>query len=305
MTQQQAEIAISKPIPTTEDEWLALRQSFQRHGFVYLKDFFTPEETRLLTTWAEEISAQSRKAMESATAQDLTLEEYILANPTAPVVVPEARDPTQICRAEDFVTPTFDAFLSIPKKVAEVMKSLFGEEYIVFKDKLNFKWPGGGAFPPHQDFPAYQFLDATFHATAMLTIDPASVENGCLRVPRDWISKVEGDKQVDQEKLAIGRAVLPFHKGGKSNGNILEEYSDRMEWMCLNTEPSELVIFSSFVPHYSEVNDSNKPRRAMFLTYNRQAEGLQRDKYYHTKRHDQKNPMFHIATPTQHDASMM
>jgi len=284
---------------------LALRQSFQRQGFVYLKQFFTPDEVRLLTSWAEEISSKSRKAMNDAAAAGETLESFILNNPTVPVVVPEAKDVTQICRAEDFVTPSFDPFLSLPKKIAETMGNLFGEDYIVFKDKLNFKWPGGGAFPPHQDYPAYEFLDSTFHATAMLTIDPASIENGCLRVPKDWVSKVEGDKSVDQEKLAVGRAVLPYHKGGKSNGNILEEYSDRMDWICLNTEPSELVIFSSFVPHYSEVNDSNKPRRAMFLTYSRLAEGHQRDKYYHAKRHDQKNPMFHIATPTQHDSMAM
>lgn len=55
------------------------------------------------------------------------------------------------------------------------------EHVFLFKDKLNFKGPGGGGFLAHQDASAYATL-ASRHVSALVAIDAATEENGALQV---------------------------------------------------------------------------------------------------------------------------
>jgi len=176
---------------------------------------------------------------------------------------------------------------------------LLNEPYVLFKDKLNFKWPGGGAFPPHQDFPAYEMFGPREHVTAMVCIDPATLENGCLQVAKNWRETFSKEPALDPEELEAGHAVLPYVLGGKKHGSIQSEYSDKIEWLPLVASPGDVILISSFIPHYSEPNHSNQARRAFFFTNSRLLEGDHRRAYYHTKRQDPDNPLFHFATPTK------
>lgn len=57
---------------------------------------------------------------------------------------------------------------------------------MLFKEKINFKLPGGGGFLAHQDSVAYIGL-AKQHISAMVAVDAAVEENGCLFVaPGRW-----------------------------------------------------------------------------------------------------------------------
>jgi len=44
-----------------------------------------------------------------------------------------------------------------------------------------------------------------------------------------------------------------------------------------------LFFFDGYLPHRSDANNSHKNRRAMFLTYNKQAEGDFHKQYYEAK----------------------
>ena len=118
----------------------------------------------------------------------------------------------------------------------------------------------------------------------MVCVDPATLENGCLQVDPNWTG---------------GKNILPYMLGGSSHGSIQPEHSKNIAWLPLETSPRDLVLISSYVPHYSEVNNSSKPRRAMLFTHNRLKEGDHRVAYYYAKRHDPHNPVFHFATPTK------
>ena len=59
---------------------------------------------------------------------------------------------------------------------------LFGEPAVLFKDKINFKLPGGGGFKPHQDQQAGWSVYADLFITAMVSLDSTSEENGCLEL---------------------------------------------------------------------------------------------------------------------------
>ena len=71
--------------------------------------------------------------------------------------------------------------------ISPYLELLTGEKWVLFKDKLNFKWPGGGGFTCHQDYPAYDLLGPAEHITAMIVIDDATDENGCLQVAENWV----------------------------------------------------------------------------------------------------------------------
>lgn len=209
------------------------------------------------------------------------------------VVVPEGSNPHQVCRVEDMLTASRELASFVEEEITPRVCELMGEEYLVFKDKLNFKWPGGGAFAPHQDFPAYDSFKPRSHVTVMLTIDPATPANGCLEFAANYRSLLGHGTDADSSSRKDLGCLFPFD--GEA---IRRDYVDRMNWRSVSTKPADLVFFDSFVPHRSHINRSDRSRRAMFITYNRAAEGEWRNLYYQAKRDDPTNRMFHHATPT-------
>lgn len=301
-----AKIAEPVAVPKTPEDFAAAREFYTKNGFLYFKDFFNDAEVKAIREWTDMLGDRSAEILVKSIETGVSLEKLVAADPNVPVIVPEKENKAKVCRIEDYMTPHLSAqYLKHADKVREFIGTVFEEPYALFKEKVNFKWPGGGAFPPHQDYPAYGFLAPTTHATAMVTVDPATQENGCLQVALNWTESLKGMDGLDAEKLSNGVATVPFYEGGPDNGNIKTVYTDKMDWVEVRSKPSELLIFSSFVPHRSFVNGCSQSRRAMFLTHNRLAEGEQRTNYYDKKRNDPNNPMFHIATPTTHDASNM
>ncbi len=290
---EKAPIALSPA--TTLNEWQKQKAFFHENGYLWIKDFFSEEQVRLLQCWADEVNDASQTILTWTYKTGKPAQSI----PGTLIIVPEARDPLQVCRAEDMLTCYPDLHNFIAGTLCSYIGRLMSEPYVLFKDKINFKWPGGGAFPPHQDFPAYDFFGPREHVTAMVSIDPATLENGCLHVAKNWKETYVGDADVDQEKLKEGRAVLPYITGGSAHGSIQKKYSDKITWIPLETSPRDLVLINSFVPHYSEPNRSTKSRRAMFFTHNKLREGDHRRAYYHAKRNDPENPAFHFATPTK------
>lgn len=280
-------------------EWDEQKAFLQKNGYLVLKNFFSKEQVHLLQNWADEIHLESKLLLELSQKSGYSVQELAKTLPQALIVVPESSDPKQACRAEDMLTcyPELHAFVA--GTIVPYLGCLMGESYVLFKDKLNFKWPGGGAFPPHQDFPAYDFFGPRIHITAMIAIDAATIENGCLQVADDWCETFRGDPLIGQEELAEGRCVIPYIEGGKNHGSIQSQFSDKIKWIPIEANPGDVVLITSFVPHYSEPNRSSNPRRAMLFTLNRLAEGDHRRSYYHVKRHDFDNPAFHFATPTK------
>lgn len=285
-------------IQACSGEWSEQKSFLERHGYLVLKNFYSEPQVRLLKQWADEIHRESELLLEFAQKSDRSIGELAHSLPQTLIVIPEADNPKQVCRAEDMLT-CYPALRSLVEGTIVAYASAFlNEPYVLFKDKLNFKWPGGGAFSPHQDFPAYDFFGPRIHLTAMIAIDSATLENGCLQVAADWREVFANDPEIEAEALELGRAILPYIEGGKAHGSIQKKFADRIEWVPLECEPGDVILITSFVPHYSEPNRSALPRRAMLFTLNRQVEGDHRTAYYQKKRLDYDNPAFHFATPT-------
>src|SRR4026209_2642946 len=99
---------------------------------------------------------------------------------------PAAGRDKMLARIETFVPfrAGLGRFVSGPR-LLELLSECAGEPVVLFKDKINFKLPGGAGFAPHQDAPAYAAFGVEHHVTLMVPIDPFTAENGALEMARD------------------------------------------------------------------------------------------------------------------------
>ncbi len=138
--------------------------------------------------------------------------------------------------------------------------ALFGEPAVLYKEKVNYKYPGGAGFAPHQDATAYRFVD--HHISAMVPLDSATVASGCLYV-------APGHK----------RGILP-----NTRGCLDDAVAAELDWTPVEVFPGDVLLFDSYAPHKSESNTTSAPRRALYLTYNARSAGDFRDRYYADKK---------------------
>jgi ectoine hydroxylase-related dioxygenase (phytanoyl-CoA dioxygenase family) len=136
---------------------------------------------------------------------------------------------------------------------------LFGEPAVLFKDKINFKMPGGGGFESHQDVQAGWSRYAMIHITALIAIDQSTRANGCLEV-------VPGFHQQD----LIGDEWKPL-----TDKDVPDE-----RFVLVEAEPGDAVLFDSYAPHRSGSNQTSAARRVLYVTYNKSSEGSQLPRYY-------------------------
>jgi hypothetical protein len=67
-------------------------------------------------------------------------------------------------------------------KLLDAVSQLLGEPAVPFKDKINFNTAGGDGFRPHQERQPGWSVYARLLVTALVSIDEATPENGCLEL---------------------------------------------------------------------------------------------------------------------------
>lgn len=275
------------------------RDVFRREGILVLRDFFSSKEAMAFAHLSDEMGAAAEALLREAVTNGKPLTDLLTERPRDLIVVPEATDPTKICRFEYLLGSHAEFRALVETRIAPVIEGLTGERFIPFKDKENEKHPGGGAFGPHQDFAAYRSFGPRYNVTAMVSVDPATCENGCLEFACGWSGFPDAHPNAVEERIGE-RALLRFEDGGSRNGDIVQEIADVLDWRPVETAPTDLVIFDSFAPHRSSPNGSAVSRRAMFLTFNAEREGDWYERYYAEKRANLDDPKFHVSTPTIH-----
>jgi ectoine hydroxylase-related dioxygenase (phytanoyl-CoA dioxygenase family) len=149
------------------------------------------------------------------------------------------------------------------EEMIQRISELFGEPAVLFKEKINFKMPGGNGFTPHQDAQAGWNDYASLFITVLIAIDESTVENGCLELAAGH-----------HQRGLIGELWKP----------LTEENMNGMDFISVPTKPGDAVFFDSYAPHRSGPNLTDCPRRVLYLTYNRRSEGDSRIQYYADKR---------------------
>jgi ectoine hydroxylase-related dioxygenase (phytanoyl-CoA dioxygenase family) len=142
------------------------------------------------------------------------------------------------------------AIANHPKLLA-VVSRLLGAEATMFQDMALIKPPNGREKPWHQDHAYFELTPETRVVGVWIALDPAGIENGCMRVMPGWHRGRKywhfqiRDLQIcdsEMEGLQNHRVAVPLEPGG-----------------CL--------IFDSYIPHGTPSNFTASRRRALQFHY--------------------------------------
>lgn len=221
--------------------------AFARDGYVVLRGFFRADDMAKIVAWTNEL-----ERLPEAPGRHWVYREDSLTSPGQRIIQ----------RIENFYPhhAAFAAFLDGPLR--GLADQLFGEPAVLFKDKINFKKPGGDGFKPHQDQQAGWGAYADLFITAMVSIDTSTPENGCLEFAPGH-----------HKRGLIGAEWKPLTPADMTG----------MTFMAYPTEPGDIVLFDSYAPHQSGPNRTATERRILYITYNRRSAGDHRVQYYADK----------------------
>ena len=189
---------------------------FVEHGWVLTRDLDVRGVADLVR-WVDEVSSWPDDAGEWLHYRELT------------------DDGPKLCRTENFV-PFHDglrALLTTGSMLATA-SALLGEPAVLYKEKINYKLAGGAGYAPHQDAPAYRFVET--HVSCMVAVDDSLIDNGCLEVASG----------MHHELLATDDA-----------GCIAADIVDTLTWMPVEVRAGQTLWFHSRTPHRSGPNTSS------------------------------------------------
>ena len=219
---------------------------FNRNGYVVLKNILTNETKDTLKRYVKEIEYKQQCSKylhqfekDSNNNQVLCRTEYIVNNHKG---------------MNNLITTGF---------IPEIVSKVFNKPVILFKEKINYKYPNTGGYNPHQDITAYP--GSHNHITCMINLCDTNENNG-------------------------GLSFSPLMANGYHSKSILKNdrgiinNADKLNWVNCPTEFGDIVLFNSYIPHKSNPNLTNSPRKSLYITYNDAKEGDLREKYYQNKK---------------------
>jgi len=223
-------------------------KQFHRDGFLVVRGMYNPEEMIEISRWTNEVANSPEKPG-----------HYMMYFETS------KKDGSRIIsRIEDFVS-FHEGFsqLITRRRMQQAVTELFGEPAVLFKDKINFKLPGGDGFKEHQDVQAGWDDYGKLHITAMIAIDETNAENGSVEM-------IPGM----HKKGLLGKMWAPLTDADTANAS----------YQPVHCQPGDAVFFDSYAPHRSLPNKTDQSRRVLYITFNGASDGDQRAKYYADKR---------------------
>ncbi len=161
-----------------------------------------------------------------------------------------------ICRTENVTACHAGVAHLVAGILTDTASEMIGEPAVAFKDKVNYKHPGGAGFSPHQDQRAYPGVQRV--VSILVAVDACTAASGCL-----WVAA-----GVDR--------LLPTDE----RGVITASAAAGLSWEAAGLEPGDALCIDGLVPHHSGANRSRRPRRVLVASYAPAAEGYGRDEYY-------------------------
>jgi ectoine hydroxylase-related dioxygenase (phytanoyl-CoA dioxygenase family) len=166
----------------------------------------------------------------------------------------------RICRTEN-VSACHRGFAAlVDGPVRDCAAGAIGEPVAAFKDKVNYKHPGGAGFSPHQDKVAYPGVERVM--SILVAIDDCTVESGCL-----WIA--DGVDEV----LAVDE-----------RGVVRADVAATLDWRPVELRAGDALCIDGLAPHHSEANRGAGARRVLVASYAPVREDYGRDDYYERRR---------------------
>jgi hypothetical protein len=226
----------------------AMLKDWHRKGFLVVRGVYDAGQMKKITRWVSDI-----QNWPETPGRHMMYFENSLSEPGKRV----------LNRVENFIPYHAEIARLFDDDLKSACSRLFGEGSVLFKEKINFKLPGGGGFEAHQDAQAGWERYAQHYITATVIVDRATVENGCLELAH-W----------DHREALVGDLWEPL-EGSQLDG---------VEFVPYPGEPGDVLFFDSYLPHRSAPNLTPDSRRVLYVTYNKASEGNHREQYYADKR---------------------
>ena len=223
-----------------------LRNYYKRNGYVLIKNYLDSDVKKNLIKYVNEI--ESEKQINKYMNQY----EYCKNNKKV------------LCRSEYFIDFHKGMRDIITKgDIPDIVSKINNKQVILYKEKINYKYPNTGGYRAHQDITAYP--DGSNHITCMINLCDTNKDNGCLEFSPMKFNKIYPNK----------------------DGIILQP--EKLNWSSCETNFGDIVLFNSYVPHRSNPNIEINPRKALYLTYVNFENGDIREEYYKKKRDNLKD----------------
>lgn len=144
------------------------------------------------------------------------------------------------------VISRIEYFVKYSTTLRKLSENFFRDSnYILIKDKINFKYPNGEGFIAHQDISAGWGKYGDNHITIAIPLQDTNIENGCL-----YFANIKTDKILTPLFTDLTDDIV----------------SPDLYEPCL-TNCGDIIIFDSFIPHKSFINKSNNSRIIIYFTY--------------------------------------
>jgi 2-aminoethylphosphonate dioxygenase len=191
-------------------------------------------------------------------------------------------DRVAVCRTENVSACHTGIAALVDGPLRDIATEALGEPASAFKDKINYKHPGGAGFRPHQDRVAYPGVAQVL--SILVAIDECTTESGCL-----WLAG-----GVDE--------VLPTDDRGVVRDDVVAS----LRWEPVELAAGDAVLLDGLAPHYSQANRSDRRRRVLVASYAPAREGYSREHYYSARadtmrRASEEDGRFRISTLADFD----
>lgn len=165
------------------------------------------------------------------------------------------------------------------KNILIFLSKIFKKKFFIFKDKLNFKPPGGEGFYPHYDGVFYFFKNkkkmrgwyeySDIFINCLVALDVCNKKNGPLEL-------------AAEDKLSFDQLIKKTKKDGTQR--LLDSVVKKKKFKQILLNRGDIVLFSNRCAHRSKKNLTNKMRRVLYYTYNPVKFGNNYLKYFRDKK---------------------
>ena len=153
------------------------------------------------------------------------------------------------------------------KNTLNLINSFEKQKHVLFKDKLNFKFPGGKGYLPHIDGHFYwrdknkkyqngwKKYSSNF-INLVLPLETSNIKNGCIYVA----NKNDTDKIGKTFSKITDNMIL-------NTPNIKKNDLRKFKFYPIELKIGDICLFNWKCAHYSKNNQSNKSRMIFYATF--------------------------------------
>jgi ectoine hydroxylase-related dioxygenase (phytanoyl-CoA dioxygenase family) len=177
------------------------------------------------------------------------------------------------------------------EKISNILQLLKKEKQVLFKDKLNFKYPGGEGFLPHIDGHFYWkdknnkikkgwSVYSDSFTNVVIPLEKSDEKNGCL-----YLSSKQDTLKLGDSWNKISKLITKFTPYLKKR--LIKNFS----FFPTKLNSGDVLIFDWYCAHLSKKNNSKSSRMIFYATFckkNKKSNAV-RNNYYSDKKLSKNN----------------